>query len=672
MLRQSGSLPTRLCVQAVSVTLSLLFLASADIGAAQDSGLSLKQMSLEDLGNLEVTTVGKGPEELRRTPAAIHVITQEDIRRSGATTLAEVLRLAPGLAVSRIDNGHWAVGVRGFGDQFSKAVLLLIDGRSVYTPLYGGVFWGFHGLILDDIDRIEVIRGPGGTIWGANAVNGVINVVTKHASATEGVKASLITGNVDHVLGQVRYGGRRGRLDYRVYGSGTRRGPQAGPDADAYDDWSLGQGGGRLDWTGDRDELTVQGDLFSTHVGQRVAITTFVPPMRTVHTSGGDIDGGNVTAAWRRRLRNGADLQLRGYIDRTYALAPQLEEIRHTFDVDFTHRLAEGSRHRILWGAGARYSPSTFTPTVETVTMMPPDRANRIFSAFVQDEIALAPDRWMLAVGSKIEHHTYVGLEVQPSVRLLWTPTPRQSLWAAVTRAVRTPARLERDFTVYALPDPSRPVFAKAIGTENFDSERHESYEVGYRQTVHPRLYLDAAVFLNRHRALMSFGEITQAVEPTPPPARLVFTVPIVNGVEGTSAGLEVSPSWTPTAWWQLRGTYAHLRLDLRNQPGNTDVAAVATYEGSSPRHQVRVESLMALPHEVELDLTLRRVSALPARDVEAYTAVNVRLGWQFTSALELSLSGQNLGGSHLEFEHNPAPSIPIARAVALRIVWTR
>jgi iron complex outermembrane receptor protein len=670
MFHRSGSLPIRLAVQAASVTLILLFPASA--GAAQDAGPSLKQMSLEDLGNLEVTTVGKGPEELRRTPAAIHVITQEDIRRSGATTLPEVLRLAPGLGVSRIDNGHWAVGVRGFGDQFSKGVLLLLDGRSVYTPLYGGVFWGFNGLIPDDIDRIEVIRGPGGTIWGANAVNGVINVVTKHASGTQGLKASMITGNVDRVVGQVRYGGRKGRLDYRVYGAGARRGPQAGSDADAFDGWSLGQGGGRLDWTGDRDALTVQGDLFSTHVGQRVAIATFRPPVRTVHTSGGDFSGGNITMAWRRTLQDGADLQLRGYVDRTYALAPQLEETRHTFDVDFTHRFPEGARHRILWGAGARYSPSTFTATVETVTMTPPDRANRIFSAFVQDEIALAPDRWMLSIGSKVEHHTYVGFEVQPSIRLLWTPTPHLSLWAAATRAVRTPARLERDFTVYALPDPTRPVFAKAVGSEAFDSERHESYEAGYRQSIRPRLYLDTSIFVNRHRALMSFGQFTQTVETPPPPARVVFTAPIVNGVEGTSRGLEISPTWTPADWWQIRGTYAHLRLDLRNQAGNSDVGAVENYEGSSARHQVRVESLTALRHDVELDLAVRRVGALPARDVEAYTAADVRLGWQITTALELALIGQNLGGAHLEFEHNPAPSIPIARSVALRVVWTR
>jgi iron complex outermembrane receptor protein len=652
----------------------LLLLATPWPAGAQARDINpLKQLSLEDLGNIAVTTISKEPEELRRTPAAIYVITQEDIRRSGFTSLPEILRLAPGINVARIDSTHWAVGVRGFGDQFSKSVLLLIDGRTVYTPLFAGVFWGLQDTVVEDIDRIEVIRGPGGTIWGANAVNGVINVVTKAASATQGTLVSAGTGNVDELSTQVRYGGSRGSMDYRIYGKGIRRGPQAHSDDADFDTARMAQAGGRLDWTGARDSLTLQGDVYAGRIGQSVSLASFAPLSQVVHREPFDASGVNLVAAWRRSFASAGRLQARAYYDRTSDRGPQLEEVRQTFDADLTHQLPDAGRHRLRWGGGLRVSPSGFTQTVPTLDIAPHDHTSRIFSAFVHDDVTLLPERLSLSVGSKLEHYTYGGLEAQPSVRVLWTPTIRHSLWASATRAVRTPSRVERDFTLYALLEAARSIFLRVDGNPEQKSERHQAYETGYRGTLAPWLHLDASVFHNRHDDLASFGEPSAAIETTPPPTRLVLIRKFANGIRGSSQGFEIAPAWTPVGWWQLRGFYSHLRIDLETLPGIPDEDSVPLYEGSSPRHQVQLQSLLTLPGAVELDVTFRRVSALPARNVAAYATTDLRLGVVVTDGLTLSVAGQNLfDASHEEFGHDPPPIVGIRRSVSVMAHWSR
>jgi iron complex outermembrane receptor protein len=657
-------------VSLLALALGVTHLSAAPAAAADDQ--SLKNLSLEELGNIEVTTLSKQPEEIWQTPAAIQVITAEDIRRSGATSLPEILRMAPGLDVARIDSTHWSVGVRGFGDQFSKSVLVLIDGRSVYTPLLAGVFWGLQDTMIEDIDRIEIIRGPGGTIWGANAVNGVINIVTKSASQTTGALASITTGNVDQITATARYGGHAHGLDYRVYAKGFHRGPQDHRDGQSFDTWRMRQAGGRIDWQGYRDDLTVQGDLYNGRIGQSVEIATYMPPAEVKHYEPFDAWGGNVRLFWRRTLSDDSHLQVQTYYDRTHFLAPQLGESRHTFDVDALHEFSVGPRHRISWGGGLRVSPSDAIQTVETLTLSPANRTATIGSAFAQDQVTIVPGRLSATVGAKFEHDTYTGLEAQPSARLIWTPAAHQSFWTSVTRAVRTPSRLERDFALTGFLDPGPPPFyVRILGNPDFESEQVVGYEGGYRTSVARNVYVDVAVFHNTHDNLEALGASSIVPEFTPEPAHALLIFPYANGVAGTSDGFEISPSWRPLDRWELSGYYDDLRLDLHNKPGNTDAGAVATYEGSSPRHQVMLQSRIDVGTAWEFDQTVRHVSALPARAVPAYTAAGLRFGWHRDNRLRVSLVADNLfDAAHDEFGHDPGPVVAIRRSVALTATW--
>jgi iron complex outermembrane receptor protein len=652
---------------------------AAAIGAGADEALDaegrgrLTEMSLEELGSVEVTTASKAPEQVWRTAAAISVITREDIRRSGATTLAELLRMAPGVEVARIDNTHWAVGVRGFGDQFSKSVLVLIDGRSVYTPLFAGVLWAVQDTLLEDVERIEVIRGPGGTIWGANAVNGVINIITRRARDTHGPLATAAAGSVDHGLAGFRYGGGNGRgFDYRVYGKGFLRGTQFHQDEADFDEWRMGQGGFQTSWAGAAGgSFTLQGDAYFGRVGQSVSLASFTPPSQATVHDPLDVSGGNLLAQWARQSSGGGRLQVLAYYDRTRLEGPQLVETRNTFDVDFIHHLRAYGRHSLTWGLGARVSPGAFTPTVATLDFTPHRHTNSVYTAFVQDEINAVTDRLRLTVGSKVEHNDYTGFEVQPGARLLWTIGPHQSAWAAVSRAVRTPSRIERDFRLNALLAPSPLTYLQIDGSSEFDSERQVAYEAGYRVLAGPRVYVDVAAFHNVYDGLAAFGaaSLTIDVVPVPPHATLHF--PFANGVRGTTTGFEVAPEWKPTDWWQVKLAYSHLRFDLENEPGNTDTGSADTFEGSSPRHLFTAESRMDLGHGLELDLAYRHVSDLPARSVDGYGTLNARLGWGLARGLELSLIGQNLlQPRHAEFGHDPPPIVRIRRGVTARIAW--
>src|ERR1700676_3751159 len=323
----------------------------------QETNAPLKQLSLEQLGNLEVTTVSKEPAEIQRTAAAIYVLTQEDIRRSGATGIPEALRLVPGVEVAQIDSSSWAVGIRGFGTAFSKSVLVLIDGRSVYTPLFAGVNWKLQNVMLEDVERIEVIRGPGGTIWGTNAVNGVINIITKNSKDTRGTLVSVGGGNVDQGTGEFRQGGSLGRnANYRVYGMAFGRGPEFHADHDNFDDWQLGQGGFRVDWDNQgRDTFTLQGDIYKGGVGARQNLAYYSPPASINADGIQDVSGGNILGRWRRKLSEKSDFQLQAYYDRTYRFGSQLGETRNTFDIDFLHQFKALPRQDIIWGLGARW-----------------------------------------------------------------------------------------------------------------------------------------------------------------------------------------------------------------------------------------------------------------------------------------------------------------------------
>lgn len=658
-----------------------------DAPSNQNSPEDLKQLSLEQLGSVEVTTASKEPEEVWNTPAAIYVITQEDIRRSGATSVPEILRMVPGVEVARIDSDHWSVGIRGFGSEFSKSVLVLIDGRSVYTPLFAGVYWQLQNVLLEDVERIEVIRGPGGTIWGANAVNGVINIITKTTKDTHGALAATSGGNVDQGMGSFRFGGGNGKdLDFRVYGMAFGRAAEFHPDHSQFDEWQMGQAGFRTDWQPDtRDTFTFQGDLYKGYDGERVQIALYVPPSVETFNEPHNDTGGNLVARWRRQVNENTDFQFQAYYDRTSQLSPQLDETRNTVDVDFLYHLNLNDRHDILLGAGARWSPDSITQKFETLDFLPHQETDSIYSWFLQDQISIIPRKLSLIVGSKFEHNNYSGFEIQPNVRAIWTPTIRQSLWVAVTRAVRTPSRLDADLqlTDFLGQAPGGPpLYLRILGNTKFESEQFLGTEVGYRTLVVKKLYVDVAFFHNDYNDLYGYGPDSLLVETPPPPAptRVVVQLPLGNATKGDTDGIEIAPDWKPFDWWELKGSYSFLHLFVQSnaKAGTFNSLVTAADNGSSPHHQVETQSLFNLPKRFEFDATYRYVSALPAQTstpagltVGDYSSFDVRFGWHANQNLELSFAGQNLlQDHHAEFGGDDGPLVGINRSFYGKITW--
>jgi iron complex outermembrane receptor protein len=643
----------------------------------QDTTVSLKHLSLEELGDVEVTTVSKQPQQVQRTPAAVFVITQEDIRRSGATSIPEALRMAPGVEVARIDGDHWSVAIRGFAGQFSKSLLVLIDGRSVYTPLFDGVYWDVQNVMLEDIERIEVIRGPGGTIWGANAVNGVINIITKKSNETQGALVALGGGNVDQGTGSVRYGGSAGSdFDYRVYGTGSLRGPEYHSDGDPFDSFRMGQMGFRTDWKADpKNTLTVQGDIYSALSGESFQLATFSPPAEIVAVDKAVASGGNLLARWEHTSGEGSDIQIQTYFDRTSRQDLELGETRDTFDVDFVHHLRTHGRQELTWGLGARVSPSNYIQVAPGVNFLPNKQTLSIYSGFVQYELPLVQDKLTLTAGTKLEHNSFSGFDYQPSIRLLWAPTERHSFWTAVTRAVRTPSRIDDDvsFDIFIENTPTAPVYFEILGNPNQKAEQLIGYEAGYRTQVNNSLYLDFTGFYNSYRDLQNYGPLALAESSTPPPLHLLIVVPYANGIQGNTVGGEVAPNWKVTHWWQLRGSYSFLHMGLEDKPGYTaDTGGLlGSYEGSSPKHVVGFQSMVNLPKHFEFDQTFRYSSGLAAQGVKGYSTADVRVGWRAWEGLDFSIVGQNLlQPYHYEFGGDPGPLVGIKRAAYAKITW--
>lgn len=676
---RSGGCSVERLVTAVLLVflLSLLALPQSCKAQAVDGGQAapsnLKQLSLEELGDVEVTTASKEPEKVSQTPAAICVLTQEDIRRSGATSIPEVLRLVPGVEVARIDSDHWAIGIRGFGGEFSKSLLVLIDGRSVYSPLFSGVYWQLQDTLLEDIERIEIIRGPGGTIWGANAVDGVINIITKNSKDTHGLLASATSGSVDQGIGEVRYGGGNSSgFDYRIYGKGFIRGPEFHPDGANFDDWRTGQVGFRSDWNpSTKDTFTFQGDVYKASDGERVAVGLYSPPSVQVIDAPHDDSGGNFIARWRRQLAGDSDIQVQGYYDRTSQLSPQLGEIRNTFDLDLLYHFKLKGNQDLLAGIGARWSPDTIIQNFPTLDFEPHQETDSIYSWFLQDQIPIVKDHLSLTLGSKFEHNNYSGFEIQPDARLLWTPTKHQTIWAAVSRAVRTPSRLDQDLQLTDFLEASPPIFLRVVGSKNFVAEVMIGSELGYRLLVAKGLYLDVAAFHNDYDNLYGYGPGVGFLETSPPPAHLVLELPLANALRGATYGVEVAPDWKPVRWWELKGSYSYLHLQVHDKAGFTDDLNTVSDNGSSPHHEFEIQSLINLPRKLQFDQTLRYVSALPAQTVDAYTTGDLRFSWHPVSTWEFSVVGQNLlQPRHAEFGSDVDTIVGIKRAVYGKITW--
>ena len=661
---------------------ALLVLCGTTSAAGQTAGGSgrpgdrpqpaaLKGLSLEELGNIEVTSARKHAETVWETSSAIYVITQEDIRRSGAITIPDALRLAPGVLVFQSDANRWAVGIRGLADIFSKDVLVLIDGRSVYTPLVGGVHWAIQDVLLADVEQIEVIRGPGGSIWGANAVNGVINIITRSARQTHGTRVTIAGGNVEHARASVRYGAAGPhQLHYRLYGKLFDRGAQFHADGSNFDAWRSGQAGFRADWMATpRDDFMLSGDIYRTRTGERAEVSTFTPVGRMPVDGRVNLTGGNLILRWERELTNGTKSRLQAYYDHTDRDGFTFGESRHTVDLDFNVRMPARRRHAVAFGAATRISPSTVTRQVPTLEFVPSRKAHTLFSAFVQDDISLLPGRVALSAGLKVEDNEYTGPELLPSARIIWTPGLQQSLWGAVTRTIRTPSRFERDLQFRILVDPSRPAYAAIVGSPDFDSETMVGLEAGYRKFLSPALSVDIAAFYNDYDGLAGQAEAVVSSE-TSPIDHLLLTFPFANVVNARARGVEVAPAWKATRFWQLKGSYSYLRLTAANEPGFTATSARDAYAGFAPKHQARIQSRIDLTGAFELDQTYRFVDALPAGALRRYHSLDARLGWRWSPRVELSVTGQNLLQPHHP-EFNAVP-VEIRRAAYAQLVLTR
>jgi iron complex outermembrane receptor protein len=646
----------------------------------------LKQLSLDELSQIDVTTPSKEPVPAMRTPAAIYVITGDDIKRSGVTTIPDALRLAPGVEVAQIDSSKWSVGIRGFGSRLSRDVLVLIDGRTVYTPLFAGTYWEVQDTLLEDIDRIEVIRGPGGTVWGPNAVDGVINIITKSTKDTKGFFASAGGGSIDQGFANFRYGGGKDQgLTWRVYGKAFTRGPEYHPDGDNFDAWRGGQGGFRLDWTGrHNDTFALQGDLYRQEDGERVTGSTYVPPVNQTLDGYAQLSGGNVLFRWTRKVSDKSDFQLQVFYDRTNRYEPNLGDRLNTFDVDFQGRRKFSGRQQLLYGMEGRDNPGHFLETVSGLVFNPANRTDYLISAFVQDDITLIEKKLLLSLGTKILHTNYTGAQAEPSIRLTWTPNDRQTFWAAFTHAVRTPSDAEEDFYLssYLATQNGTEFFARFNANPDFAPEQLNGYEIGYRQLIAKNVYIDFAGFFNHYHDLFSqdlagpiFVENTLPfpINTAIPPTHLLLPAEFGNSLYGTTTGGEIAPEWRPTPHWRLRGSYSYLNMNLSRVPGVALGATPESVVGSSPRHEADVQSSVDLGKKLKVDLIYRYVSALPAVSAPAYSTGDARGAWHVTPQVEFAVVGRNLfQPTHVEYAGDPGPAVAIRRSVFATLSWMK
>jgi iron complex outermembrane receptor protein len=653
----------------VAALASGLIAISASVAADQAAPSSgeLKQLSLEDLMNIQVTSVSLRPERLSSTPSAIQVITAEDIRRSGATSIPEALRLADNLDVARKSAHDWAITARGFNTSFANKLLVLIDGRTVYTPLFSGVLWDHQDYLLEDIDRIEVISGPGGTIWGANAVNGVINIVTKSARDTRGVYAEAGGGNQLEDFTGLRYGAElTPGVDFRVYGKTLRRGDEVlnngSPGQDA---WHMGQAGFRLGaQPSSADSLNLQGDMYGGNEGE--------------YKEGAiGVGGGNVLGRWSHTLSEQSDMTLQAYYDRTHLSDPEsalaitplliapagtLTDNLDTYDISFQHRFRWGERQRFVWGLGYRYTHEV-DHNSPSVALTPPTLDQDLYSGFVQDEIAIL-DRLFFTLGSKLEHNAYTGYEVEPSARMQWSITDSQAAWWAISRAVRTPCRLDR-----GLQEPERTATIPYVlleGSPSFRSETLVAYELGYRAQVGRSLTGSLSFYYNDYDHVRSVGFTPVTILP----------LPFQNNLQGETHGLELSLDYQAFEWWRLHAGYDALNEDLRVKPGQFDLNA-ALNETADPTQRVSLRSSMDLPHQVQVNASLRWIDSRKINSgstfgvVPSYGEMDLRLAWHPIQQLELSMTGQNLlHDQHPEYGYPGPTQSQIRRAFYGKLQW--
>lgn len=598
---------------------------------------SLADLSLEELGSLAVTSVSGRPQSLRSAAASIYVITGEDIRRSAARSLPEALRLAPNLHVARINANHWAISARGFNTTIPNKLLVLVDGRTIYSTLFAGVFWDFHDVMLEDVERIEVISGPGGTLWGANAVNGVINVVTKPALATQGPLVSAMRSDSDGQA-EARLGMRAGPGHLRLYAMHTDRAGTRDLAGNALaDETDRRQVGFRGDWDfGAQGRLTLQGDAFEG--GPEAS-----------NNMASKISGGNLGGRYDSRMRDGSPWRVQLFLDR--ARRDDTNVFRNTSgtaDLQFVHEPHRLGAHQWVWGGGYKRGDDENQPS-PFVAFVPAARTLHWWNVFAQDQVQLDP-RTELTVGLKAERNSYTGVEWLPTLRLARRHDAGGTSWGAVSRAVRAPSRIDREFFF-----PGQAPFI-IVGGSNFESEVANVFELGHRGSLGRRLNYDVTVFRHRYSGLRAGGD--------------VLPTQVENRVEGWAQGLEAWTTWSALPQWRLSAGYTRLHKKLHfsgGTPSNADLSIANL--GNDPQQQWKLRSRLDLGRQWAFDVDVRHVGRLPRPAIESYTAVDARLAWNLRPDLELSLVGQNLfDPDHAEFETATGSQVP--RQVWLKLVW--
>lgn len=678
----------KICCLFPFVIIGLCFPSGGYSTTSANSLQYLKQLSLEGLMQIEVTTVSKKTEKVMDTAAAIYVLNNEEIVRSGYRTLPELLRKVPGIFVATVDSTNTVVTSRGFKNIFSNKLLVLIDGRSVYAPLFSGVYWDVQDVLVDDIERIEVIRGPGASTWGANAVNGVINVITKKTSDTQGLLFNAGIGSHEPLMTNARYGGKLSEsLTYRIYAKQHEFDPlENNGISKAIGDSRLQHGGFRADYEVNHGQnITLQGDVYRSDSNKIIRISS---GEIMEHSSHVETKGGNVLARWNYQLSTYSTLSVQGYYDRTDRKDLLLGEVRQTWDVDVNHQFRLGDRQDVVWGGGYRYSRDQSTDGVITY-LEPKSRDDELYNLFFQDQFSLCNDQLLLTAGIKYEHNDYTGSEWQPNIRVAWKFNSRHTLWGAVSRAVRTPSRAEADMTSligrvvsevpsYAMGIAGPPFNIPAIaditihGNEEYASEKLLAYEIGYRGQFSDQLYVDMTFYYNDYSELRTQEPHDETVEFDGTTVFVKLPFYIDNLADGEGYGFEAWARYDVNEWWNLTASYSWLKLLIHSDGSNLDPLGESA-EDDDPEHSVSLHSSMNVSKSISFDTFVYYTSKTNNGEVPAFWRWDVRLSWQLTNQLEWSVQGANLFDSaHLEMptQYGSRPS-QVPRTVFTQLRWT-
>ncbi|MBN2578187.1 MAG: TonB-dependent receptor [Pirellulales bacterium] len=661
----------------------LLDLADRDIGKLSQVRVHASEATTSTAPSLAstVSSVGRTEEPLGKSPAAVFVITSEMIRRSTATTIPDLLRMVPGLTVAQVDSNVWSISSRGGADPMADKMLVMIDGRIVYNPLFSGVYWDVQDLLLEDIERIEVIRGPGAALWGPNAVNGVISIVTKNAKNTQGAMITYGGGTHDQALGGLRYGGQNGEgLSWRVWGKQFERGPGWDPDG-AHDSWRQGRGGFRVDWEPDRDQtdaMTVQGDYYggeSGHELYNIPDPDIAPPYRRTIIEYEGVSGANVLGRWKHKFSDDSDVTFLSYYNRSFRSQQLLTQKMDTFDAEFQHRFPLASRHEILWGLQYRQISSNIQDDGFVWHFDPEIRTMDYFGGFVQDKITLKEDRWFLTLGTRLDADYFSDFQYQPTVRLSYTPDDKQTYWAAVSRAVHTPDLLQRDnwSTRGVVPYGPYYFFTRYQGVADTVAEQMLAYELGYRRQLTERFSYDVSAFCNVYEDLIyfQFGTPYSIGD-----NRFIWPIYLRNGGNARMFGAEIWAHWAVTPTWELSASFSGVYGDWRG-PDDAFIRP-SDFSDRSPHNQARLYSSWKLSPRWEFDMGLRYVDSivsgsLPEFAVPEYLMLDARLAWHPKKHVEFAVIGQNLlDNHHLEFNSGRwmTTSTEVPRAVYAKATW--